>query len=70
MPRARIPAGHKIAVRAVAQGKPVRRYDQIIGFATRDIAPGEHVHLHNLAMGDFERDYAFSSLTEGHGVRR
>jgi altronate hydrolase len=56
-----IPAGHKIAVRAVAQGQPVRRYNQIIGFATRDIAAGEHVHEHNLAMGDFQRDYAFSS---------
>jgi len=55
-----IPAGHKIAVRAVAQGKPVRRYNQIIGFATRDIRAGEHVHVQNLAMGDFERDYAFS----------
>ena len=58
---ARVPAGHKIAVRAVKSGQPVRRYNQIIGFATRDIAPGEHVHVHNLAMGDFERDYAFSS---------
>jgi altronate hydrolase len=59
-----IPAGHKIAVRAVAQGKPVRRYNQIIGFATRDIAAGEHVHVHNIAMGDFQRDYAFSSLVK------
>jgi altronate hydrolase len=58
---ARVPAGHKIAVRAVKTGQPVRRYNQIIGFATRDIAPGEHVHVHNLAMGDFERDYAFSA---------
>src|SRR5262249_48089095 len=57
-----IPAGHKIAVRAVAQGKPVRRYNQIIGFATRDIAAGDHVHVHNIAMGDFQRDYAFSAL--------
>jgi altronate hydrolase len=57
-----IPAGHKIAVRAVAQGKPVRRYNQIIGFATRDIAAGDHVHVHNIAMGDFQRDYAFASL--------
>ncbi len=56
---ARIPAGHKIAVRAIRQGQPVRRYNQIIGFATRDIAAGEHVHVHNLAMGDFQRDYAF-----------
>jgi altronate hydrolase len=55
----RVPAGHKIAVRAVRQGQPVRRYNQIIGFATRDIQPGEHVHVHNLAMGEFQRDYAF-----------
>jgi altronate hydrolase len=53
-----IPAGHKLAVRAVARGKPVRRYNQIIGFATQDIAPGDHVHTHNLAFEMFERDYA------------
>jgi altronate hydrolase len=57
-----IPAGHKIAVRAVARAQPVRRYNQIIGFATRDIAAGDHVHVHNIAMGDFQRDYAFASL--------
>jgi arabinonate dehydratase len=56
---AMIPAGHKLATRAVDSGKPVRRYNQIIGFATKAIRPGEHVHVHNLAMGDFERDYAF-----------
>jgi altronate hydrolase len=55
----KIPAGHKVAVRAVEAGKPVKRYDQIIGFATKPIAPGEHVHVHNLAMGEFERDYAY-----------
>ena len=59
-----IPAGHKIAVRAVAKAQPVRRYNQIIGFATRDIAAGDHVHVHNIAMGDFQRDYAFSSLVK------
>jgi altronate hydrolase len=56
-----VPPGHKVAARAIAKGQPVRRYDQIIGFASRDIAPGEHVHLHNLAMGAFDRDYAFSA---------
>jgi len=54
-----IPAGHKIAVRDIAQAQPVRRYHQIIGFATRAIKAGEHVHVHNVAMGDFQRDYAF-----------
>ena len=57
---ARVPAGHKVAVREIRAGAPVRRYSQIIGFATRDIRPGEHVHVHNLGMGNFERDYAFS----------
>src|SRR5215217_1953790 len=38
---------------------PVRKYGQILGFATEAIRPGEHVHTHNLAMGDFDRDYAF-----------
>jgi len=54
-----VPPGHKVATRAIAEGQPVKRYNQIIGFAKRTIAPGEHVHLHNLAMGDFARDYAF-----------
>ncbi|WP_455429098.1 UxaA family hydrolase [Fodinicurvata halophila] len=52
-----IPAGHKVAARAVAEGEAVRKYGQIIGFATQDIAEGQHVHSHNCGMGDFERDY-------------
>ena len=56
-----VPPGHKVATRAIRAGEPVRRYDQIIGFASRDIAPGEHVHLNNLAMGSFERDYAYGA---------
>ncbi len=58
-----VPPGHKLAVRAMVSGAPVRRYDQIIGFASRDIRPGEHVHLHNMSIGAehgaFARDYAF-----------
>ncbi len=54
-----VPAGHKVAVRALQRGAPVRRYNQIIGFATQDIRAGDHVHVHNLGMADFERDYAF-----------
>jgi altronate hydrolase len=56
-----VPPGHKVATRAIPAGAPVKRYNQIIGFAKRAIAPGEHVHLHNLAMGDFARDYAFGA---------
>ncbi len=56
-----VPVGHKVATRALRAGAPVKRYNQIIGFASRDIAPGEHVHLHNLQMGAFDRDYAFGA---------
>ena len=55
----RVPPGHKILTRAVKKGEPLRKYNQIIGFATDDLAPGTHIHTHNCVMGDFERDYAF-----------
>jgi altronate hydrolase len=55
----RIPPGHKVATRAHAPGEPIRRYGQIIGFATEAIAPGDWVHTHNCAMGDFSKDYAW-----------
>jgi len=55
----RIPAGHKVAVRAHEEGEPIRRYGQIIGFATAPILPGAHVHVHNCGMGDFAKDYAY-----------
>jgi altronate hydrolase len=60
-----IPAGHKVATRALKAGEAVRRYNQIIGFASRAITPGEHVHTQNLDMGpdkgDFARDYAIGA---------
>jgi altronate hydrolase len=46
-----IPAAHKVAVRAVAQGAAVRKYGEIIGIALRDIPAGAHVHTHNLGVG-------------------
>jgi altronate hydrolase len=55
----RIPAGHKVAVRPHQAGEPVRRYGQIIGFATQLIASGQHVHVHNISMGEFAKDYAY-----------
>ncbi len=38
--RATIPRGHKLATTAVGDGEPVRKYGQVIGFATRPIAAG------------------------------
>jgi altronate hydrolase len=53
----RIPKGHKMAVAPVAAGAPIRKFGQIIGFASNAIAPGEWVHEHNCAMRDFAREY-------------
>ena len=53
-----IKMGHKVAIASVASGEAVRKYGQIIGFATQEIGPGDWVHSHNLVNGDFERDYA------------
>ena len=55
--RADVGAGHKLAFRARAVGEPVHRYGQVIGVATAPIAPGEHVHTHNLARSEVRQDY-------------
>jgi altronate hydrolase len=57
---ASIPRGHKVAVAPIAEGEPIRKFGQIIGFATCPIAPGAWVHEHNVAMHDFTRDYRFA----------
>ncbi len=54
-----VPAGHKIALRGVPEGAAVRKYGQIIGFARGAIAPGDHVHTHNLVVKDFARNCEF-----------
>lgn len=43
-----IPFGHKFALRAIKKGEAIKKYGETIGLATRDIAPGQHVHVHNL----------------------
>lgn len=55
----RIGMGHKMALQPIKKGEAVYKYGQIIGFAGRDIAAGEHVHVHNVKADAFERDYAF-----------
>jgi altronate hydrolase len=49
-----IPAGHKIAIRNVAAGAPVYRYGNVIGYASKAIEAGEHVHVHNLGFQELE----------------
>ncbi len=57
--RQTIGAGHKIALTNLAEGQPITKYGQTIGFASVAIEAGDHVHTHNLVMRDFGRDYAF-----------
>ncbi|MFK0270430.1 MULTISPECIES: UxaA family hydrolase [Pseudomonas] len=64
-----IPSGHKLATERVEQGQPLRRYGQIIGFASQAIDAGDHVHVHNVQMGDFARDYAFGVDTRSQPGR-
>jgi arabinonate dehydratase len=56
----RIPRGHKMAIAPVAMNEPLRKYGQIIGFASKLITPGNWVHEHNVIMHDFARDYCFA----------
>src|SRR5262245_57378208 len=58
--KARVMRGHKMAVAPIEKGEPVRKYDQIIGFAATPIAPGDWVHTQNVEMPDFARDYRFA----------
>lgn len=59
--RETIDQGHKIAVRRIETGSPIRKFGQTIGFATREIQPGEWVHTHNVEAGHLSLDYAFAS---------
>lgn len=43
-----VPFGHKCAVRAIGKGAEIRKYGQIVGRATAQIRPGDHVHVHNV----------------------
>jgi altronate hydrolase len=57
--------GHKLALRPIARGEDVVKYGAPIGFAARDIAVGEHVHLHNLTS----RYTAIEDMEAGDGDR-
>jgi len=43
-----IPLGHKVALRAIAEGDRIVRFGVPVGIARADIAPGQLVHIHNV----------------------
>ena len=53
-------SGHKMSVNAIAAGESVIKFGQVIGQATCEIAPGQHVHEHNLRMSAHSNDYAYA----------
>ena len=76
-----VPKGHKIAARSVRAGEDVLKYGWPIGRATKDIAAGDHVHVHNVATRlEGVEGYTFSPPEETpppiaspktfHGFRR
>jgi hypothetical protein len=57
-----VDVGHKFAVRRIAKGERIVKYGAPIGVASRDIAPGEYVHTHNMQSA-YIPTY---TLEEGH----
>jgi (2R)-sulfolactate sulfo-lyase subunit alpha len=43
-----IPIGHKLAIKPMAQNDTAIKYGVDIGRIVAPVAPGEHVHVHNL----------------------
>lgn len=56
-----IPSGHKVATSAMRSGDPVRKYAQLIGYASCDIAAGDHVHTHNVEFRNTDMAYEYST---------
>ena len=52
--------GHKYARVPIKAGEAVIKYGEVIGYATQDIAIGEHVHTHNLKTAlEGKLEYAY-----------
>jgi altronate hydrolase len=54
-----VPAGHKIALRAIIAGDTIVRYGQVMGRARTPIQAGDHVHVHNVGFEELEFAYEF-----------
>ena len=58
---ATIKMGHKFAVVPIQEGDAIYKFGQIIGFASQPVPIGGHVHVHNVKVTKFERDYAYGA---------
>lgn len=62
----RVTLGHKVAAREISRGEVILKYGAPIGVATEDIAPGAHVHVHNM-RSDYTPTYALNETAKGAG---
>jgi len=62
--RAQVPAGHKIAARAIAAGEAILKYDTVIGFAARAVEAGEYLHTHNIRHEERSEGLAYEFGTD------
>jgi altronate hydrolase len=60
-PAETIARGHKMATKPIGDGEPVRKLGQVIGVATKAIAPGQHIHTHNVEFRASTSDHAIGS---------
>ena len=56
-----IPKGHKMALKDIAQGDPIIKYAQVIGYAAEPISSGSHVHVKNLEFRSVDQEYEFGT---------
>ena len=56
-----IPPGHKFATRRIPNGEAVLKFGQPIGFASKDIEPGDWVHVHNVTAVKSGQEYSFAT---------
>ena len=56
-----VPRGHKIATSDVLSGEVIRKYAQVIGYASQDIKAGDHVHTHNVEFRNIRNEYEYST---------
>ena len=64
-----VPFGHKVALASIAQGMPIRRLGQPVGFATRGIAAGDHVHMQNMGCDTSMVEHAVGTRLSNAALR-
>lgn len=56
-----VPRGHKVASSDIAAGDIIRKYNQTIGYASKNISKGDHVHTQNVDFRNIKGQYEFGT---------